>query len=99
MIKNIKKLIQYSENGILSKEIIKSEKTSVTLFSMGRNTKMSEHTSTKEGIVYVIEGKGVFNLEGKDIEMLPGALIFMKSNAIHSLRVEENTSFVLVLTS
>jgi len=44
------------------------------------------------------EGKGIFNLEGTEIRMLPGAAIFMKKNAAHSLKAEENTSFLLLLS-
>ena len=90
-------MIEYPEEGILSKEIIKNEKTEATLFCMAKNTEISEHTSTKEGFVYVMGGKGDFNLEGKNIEMVPGVFIYMKKNARHSLRAEENTSFLLVL--
>ena len=94
---NIKKLIEYSEGGILSKELKKEEKISLTLFCMGQGTEISDHTSTKRGFVYTIEGEGTFNLEGKEIKMLPGALISLKENAVHSLKARENTSFLLFL--
>ncbi len=64
---------------------------------MGTGTDISEHTSTKQGYVYVIEGKGSFNLEGTDIIMEPGTIINLTKNAKHSLVAEENTSFLLIL--
>ncbi len=97
MNKNIKELIEYPKNGVLSKEIIKNKRLDITLFCMVKDTEISEHTSTKSGTVYVIEGKGIFNLEGKAIEMKPGALIYMSENAVHSLKAEENTAFILTL--
>ncbi len=95
--KDIRKLIDYSEGGVLSKVIMKNEKSDVTLFCMAKETAISEHTSTKEGFVFVIEGKGVFSLEGEEISMLPGVIIFLKKNVVHSLKTEENTAFLLVL--
>lgn len=95
--KKISELIEYPKQGILSKELVKSEKQNVTLFCMAKGTDMGEHTSTKEGIVYVVEGKGTFNLEGEEIQMLPGVFIHMQKKAVHSLRAKENTSFVLFL--
>ena len=95
---NVKKLIEYPEQGIISKETAKSEKLDVSLFCMAKGTEIGEHTSTKQGFVYVLEGKGIFNLEGKDIKMLPGVFIFMEKNAKHSLKAEENTAFMLVLS-
>ena len=96
--KNILEMIEYPKQGVLSKEIFKDGKINCTLFCMTSGTEISEHTSTKQGIVYVIEGKGIFNLEGKSIEMRKGIFIYMKDNAKHSLKAEDNTSFLLILT-
>ena len=95
--KNTKELIEYPTGGVLSKELIKTEKINITLFCMAKDTEISEHTSTKEGIVFVLEGEGMFNLKGLDITMLPGVLIHLEKNAVHSLKADENTSFILSL--
>jgi nitric oxide dioxygenase len=97
MNKNIRQMIEYPREGILSKEIIKTDKVDIGIFCMAKGSEMSEHTSKKSAFVQVIEGKGIFNLEGEDIEMKPDVLIFMKENAVHSLKAEENTSFILGL--
>lgn len=97
MNKNIKEMIDYPKEGILSKEVFRSEKIDATLFCMAKNTEIGEHTSTKQGIAYVLEGNGLFNLEGKDIKMQEGVFIFMEKNAKHSLKAVENTSFLLML--
>ncbi|PIZ34637.1 MAG: cupin domain-containing protein, partial [Candidatus Aenigmarchaeota archaeon CG_4_10_14_0_8_um_filter_37_24] len=89
--------VSYTENGIISKQLARKTTRDATLFCMGAGTEISEHTSTKEGFVFVIEGKGVFNLEGMNIAMLPGASIFMGKNAVHSIKAEKNTSFLLLL--
>lgn len=94
---DFKKLIKYSEKGILSKELEIGEEINLTLFCMGKGTEISDHTSTKNGFIYVIEGKGIFNLKGKEIKMLPNVLISFKKKAIHSLKVEKDTSFLLFL--
>ncbi len=99
MEKQINELIEYPEKGVLSKDIVKNNKLNITLFCMAKGTDISEHTSTKQGFVYVIEGDGIFNLEGKDIAMSPGVFIYMEENAVHSLKANENTSFILVLTN
>ena len=97
IVKKINKLIEYPKKGILSKDILKRDKFDVALFCMAQGTQISDHTSTKQGFVYVIEGKGTFNLKGKEITMLPGVFIYIEENAIHSLKAEENTSFILTL--
>ena len=99
MIKKLSELVEYPQKGILSKDVVKSDKLNVTLFCMAQGTEISEHTSTKQGFVYVIEGKGNFNLEGEDILMAGGVFIYMKENSIHSLRADENSSFILALVN
>ncbi len=95
---DLKQLITYSKGGILSKELIRTNKNNVTLFCMAEGTELTEHTSTKEGIVFVLEGEGEFVLEGEKIEMLPAVMIYLKKNAVHSLKAGKNTSFLLALT-
>jgi quercetin dioxygenase-like cupin family protein len=94
---DVHKLITYAEGGIFSK-VITSGKMNVTLFCMAAGTDISEHTTTKEGFVYVIEGRGVFHINGEDVAMRPGAFIAVPNNAKHSLRAEENTAFLLSLS-
>lgn len=91
------KEIEYPRNGVLSKVAVKSDNLDSTLFCMARDSEISEHTSTKNGLVLIMEGEGIFNLEGEDIIMKPGVLIYMRKNAVHCLRAIKNTSFLLVL--
>lgn len=97
MDKNIFDMIEYPSEGILSKELMKNDEVDLGLFCMAAGTEMSNHASVRPAFVQVIEGKGVFNLEGKDIEMKPGVIIFMKADAVHRLKVERNTTFILGL--
>ena len=94
---NIIKMIEYPKQGIISKDIFKSKSSQTGLYCMAKGAEMSEHTSSREGVVYVLEGKGVFVLQGKKIKMEKGVLIHMKSNAKHSLKADENTAFMLTL--
>ncbi len=95
--KDVKKMINYSEGGIMSKVIEKDNVGDVTLFCMSKSTNISTHTSTKAGYVYIVEGDGIFKLEDEELPMKPGVLIFMSANAKHSLSAKENTTFILIL--
>lgn len=97
MNKNLNDLIEYSKEGILSKSIHKDNKSDVTLFCMSKGTKISEHTSTRMGFIHVLEGEGIFNLEGKSIKMKRGIFIIMNKNAKHSLNADKDLSFLLTL--
>ena len=94
---NYKKYIEYPKSGVLSNSLSVFEDVDVTIFCMAKGTDMSEHTSTRRGLIVVLEGDGVFNLKGEDIIMEPGIMINMDKNAPHSLRAKENTAFLLIL--
>lgn len=95
--KDLRGMINYSDGGVLSKIIEKSNAANIALFCMAENTEISSHTSTKAGYVYVLEGNGTFILENEEIPMKPGTFINLSPNAVHSLIVKSNTSFVLFL--
>jgi nitric oxide dioxygenase len=94
---DLKKMISYSPGGIVSKEIFKSERLELGLYCMAKGSQMAEHTSTREVIVHVIGGKGVFRLGKEMIAMAPGVVIRMKPNAKHSLKADEDVSFILLM--
>ena len=65
---------------------------------MSKNSKMDEHTSTKRGTVEILEGKLNFILDKQKFIMNPGTILFMDKNAIHSLKANKKTSFILTLS-
>ena len=63
--KNLFDEATFTANGIATKVLAETESTKHVLFCMKADTEISEHTSTKETVVTVIKGKGIFMLEGK----------------------------------
>lgn len=95
---NLQDLIEYPSSGILSKVLLKDNNSQYTLFCLAAGTDIDEHTSTRNAVVTVIEGTGNLNLEGKDITLVPGVLVFMPANAPHAVQAQENLAFVLALS-
>lgn len=90
--------IEYPQAGILSKVLVKDNNCQYTLFCLAKETELEEHTSTRNAVITVIEGKGTLVLEGNAIALQPGTFVFMKANAPHALKAEENLAFVLTLS-
>ncbi len=91
-------LIEYPSSGILSKVLLKDNNSQYSLFCLASGTEIDEHTSTRNAVITVVEGKGNLNLEGKDIALAPGVFVFMPANAPHALQAKENLTFVLTLS-
>jgi quercetin dioxygenase-like cupin family protein len=97
--KNLNELMQFPKEGIFSTVLAKSEIYNYTLMCLAEGTDMDEHTSTKNGVVQVLKGKGTFTLFDKEIEMKPGMFIFMPKDAPHSLKAQEDLAILLCLTT
>lgn len=94
----LKDHIKYPQAGILNQVIIKDKYSQSSLFCLAANTDISEHTSTRNATVQVLEGRGILTLEGKDISLEPGVFIFMPAHAPHAVKSEENLAFLLTLS-
>ena len=67
------------------KVIWKDNLCQYSLFCLAANTEISEHTSTRNATVQVVEGAGALTLNGERIPLKPGVFIFMAANAPHAL--------------
>jgi len=94
----LKDVFEFKNEGIFSKVLSKSETYNYSIMCLAKGSDIDTHTSTKNGGVYVLQGKGIFNLEGKDIVLAPGVFIFMPANAKHSLRADEDLAILLCLS-
>ncbi|MBR9676043.1 cupin domain-containing protein [Candidatus Woesearchaeota archaeon] len=95
--KNLLELVQFPKQGIYSTVLQKGDGYNYTLMCLSKDTDIDTHTSTKQGVVQVLSGKGKFKLLDEDIDMEPGRFIYMPKNAPHSLYAEEDTALLLVL--
>lgn len=71
---NLGDLIEYPANRINSKVLTQDNNSQHSLFCLAAGTEINEHTSTRNAVVSVVEGKGNLNLEGIDITLVQGYL-------------------------
>ncbi|MGM3306129.1 cupin domain-containing protein [Anabaena sp. WFMT] len=97
-VTQLQEQIEYPSSGVLSKVLVKDTACQYTLFCLAANTEISEHTSTRNATVNVLEGGGLLTLSGEEIKLEPGVFVFMPANAPHALQAESNLSFLLTLS-
>ncbi|MAG08732.1 cupin [Candidatus Woesearchaeota archaeon] len=95
--KDLNEMMEFPREGVFSKVLAKSDRFNYTLMCLAKGSDIDEHTSTKNGCVQVLKGKGIFRLFDKDISMEPGIFIFMPKDAPHSLKAEEDLAILLCL--
>ena len=94
----LREAIEYPAAGVSSKILIKDNNCQYNLLCLAAGSDVSEHSSARNATVNVIEGKGIFTLEGKDIVLEPGVFIFMPAHALHALKAESNLAFILTFS-
>ena len=89
--------IEYADNAIVSKHILKKTTGNVTLFAFSKDEGLSEHTTPFDAIVYIVDGLADVIINGESNKLISGESIVMPANVPHSLLAIENFKMVLVM--
>ncbi len=90
-------LVDYQDGSVVSKEVIKKEKGTVTLFAFDKGQGLSEHTAPFDALVYIIDGKAEITIAGKPHNLKAGEATIMPENKPHSLKAVERFKMFLVM--
>ncbi len=96
-VAKLSELVNYQEGSIVSKEIIKNEKGTVTLFAFDKGQGLSEHTAPFDALVYNFDGKADVIIEGKTHLLEVGEIIIMPANKPHALKAIERFKMLLIM--
>ena len=89
-------LVDYTEGGVVSKELVHSSAGSVTLFSFDAGQGLSQHTAPFDAFIQVVDGEMVLNVEGTDHRIKAGESFIIPSGALHSVKAEQ--CFKMIIT-
>lgn len=90
-------LIGYQDGSIVSKEIIKRDKGTVTLFAFAEGQALSEHTAPFDALVYIIDGSAEVIISGQPSALKAGEVIIMPANKPHALKALKRFKMLLVM--
>lgn len=95
--KNLNNLVDYQDGAVVSKEIIKKDAGSVTLFAFDKGQGLSEHTAPFDALVYIFDGKAEITVVGKQHSLKAGETMIMPANKPHALKAVERFKMLLVM--
>lgn len=94
---NLISLIDYQDGSVVSKEVIKKDKGTVTLFAFDKGQGLSEHTAPFDALVYILDGKAEITIAGKEHSLKAGEAIIMPANKPHALKAAERFKMLLIM--
>ncbi|MFT3994904.1 MAG: cupin domain-containing protein [Dysgonomonas sp.] len=96
-ILNLAQLVDYSEGGVVSKQVLKSQAGNITLFSFDKGQGLSEHTAPFDAMVQVLDGKVEIKIGGTPFSLSQGDTIIMPANISHALHATERFKMLLTM--
>lgn len=94
---DISALLDYQEDAVVSREIIKKDTGTVTLFAFDKGQGLSEHTAPFDALVYIVDGASEIKILGKLNKVKEGEMIIMPANKPHALKAIKRFKMLLVM--
>ncbi|HPS57461.1 MAG TPA: cupin domain-containing protein [Spirochaetota bacterium] len=94
---NTGNFIEYQAGSVVSKEIIRKETGTVTIFAFDKGEGLSEHTAPFDALVQVIDGEAEIIIAGTKNRLVKGEMIIMPANQTHALNAVERFKMILTM--
>ncbi|HPM42297.1 MAG TPA: cupin domain-containing protein [Candidatus Omnitrophota bacterium] len=94
---DISTLLGYQSDAVVSREIIKKDAGTVTLFAFDKGQGLSEHTAPFDALVYVVDGAAEVIISGKPNKINKGDMIILPANKPHALKAIKQFKMLLVM--
>jgi quercetin dioxygenase-like cupin family protein len=89
--------VNYSTQSVVSKQVIKKETGTITLFAFDAGEGLSEHTAPFDAMVYILDGEAEIKIGGKPHILNKGEAIIMPANITHALKAIQKFKMMLTM--
>ena len=90
-------LVNYQDGSVVSRTLIDKDAGTVTLFAFDEGQGLSEHTTSYDALVYIIDGEAEIRISEKSYHLKQGEIIMMPANEPHALKALKQFKMILVM--
>jgi len=94
---DFKQMADYHENSVVSSEIVRSDKGTVSLFALDRGQGLSEHTAPYDAVACIIDGVAKIRIKDRIFTVEAGKSIIMPANVPHALDADNRFKMLLIM--
>lgn len=94
---DLSSLVEYQKGSVVSREVLKKNTGTVTLFAFDEGQGLSEHTAPFDALVFIIDGTALVSLSGTEHRLTAGQFIIMPAGEPHSLKAPGRFKMMLVM--
>lgn len=91
-----KKLIAYQDGSVVSREILATQNTTITLFAFAQGQGLSEHTTPFNALMQILDGEAHITIGRDEYMVKAGEIIIAPANTPHALKASK--AFKMMLT-
>ena len=77
---NLEKMASYQDGSVVSKEVMRKQTGTVTLFAFDKGQGLSEHTAPFDALVTIVDGQAEITISGNPIIVKEGEMVIMPAN-------------------
>ncbi|RPI16655.1 MAG: cupin domain-containing protein [Ignavibacteriae bacterium] len=96
-VQNINEIINYQEDSVVSKVLLKKDTGNVTLFAFDENQGLSEHTTPFDAMVQIVDGEAEITIGGEPHTVKKDEFIIMPANVPHALKAIKKYKMILTM--
>ena len=96
-VASMKSLVDYQSGSVVSKELVRGEAGTVTLFAFDQGQGLSEHTAPFDALVYIVDGEVEVTISGKAVQLKNGEMVIMPANKPHALKATKRFKMLLTM--
>jgi len=93
----LKDSVEYQNGSIVSKEILKTEGGTVTIFAFDAGQGLSDHTAPFNALVQILDGEAQISIEKTSHNLVEGQLIEIPAGKTHSLKASKKFKMLLIM--
>jgi len=90
-------LLDYQEDAVVSREIIRKDTGTVTLFAFDKGQSLSEHTAPFDVLLQVVDGEAMVTLSKKKNAVKAGELIILPAGKPHAVFAKRRFTMLLTM--
>lgn len=90
-------LIEIQPESTVSRVVMREDGLRVVLFGFDKDQALSEHTAAMPVTIQVLEGKLRVGGEGREVELVPGGVVYLSARLPHTVYAVEPSKMLLLM--
>jgi len=96
-VKQLIDLLQYQDDSIVSRVLLKNKGGTVTLFAFDEGEGLSEHTAPFDALVVLTDGQATVEVAGDSFTLNQGETIILPANRPHAVKATSRFKMLLIM--